>query len=109
MKNEKKMKTKRELEPKTKHWNQNILFLTFGGSFAIMISAGFEMFKILAKDYSFKFDLILKNICFDYYLIGIVLFFLFGIVICYLCAKKIDLISRDLNLTLKTINKKLNI
>lgn len=101
---------KKELTPKAKFWNQNSLFLFFGFSSAIMLTSGIELFKIFAKDYSFKWGAVfsgLINYPNDFYLIGIICFFLFGLVLAVLSAKTIDKITKDTNTTLKIIDKEI--
>ena len=97
-------KAKEQLTPKAKFWNQNSLFLVFGGSFAILATAGIELFKIWAKDYEFKLSFKLLG---DWYFLGILFFFLFGLAVCLISAKIIDGIAKDVNVTLKTIDEEI--
>lgn len=103
-------KAKKELTPKAKFWNQNSLFLFFGFSSAVMLTSGIELFKIFAKDYSFKWKIIFSKLVIypnDFYLIGIICFFLFGLVLAILSAKTIDKITKDTSTTLKVIDKEI--
>lgn len=96
----------KNLEPKAKFWNQNSLFLVFGGSFAVMFTSGIELFKIWAKDYSFKLAS-LSKLLEDWYFCGIGAFFLFGLIICIFSAKKIDNIIKETNIILRMLNEEL--
>ena len=102
--------SKKELTPKAKFWNQNSLFLFFGFSSAIMLTSGIELFKIFAKDYSFKWEEVFLTLFKhpnDFYLIGILCFFIFGFVLAVLSAKIIDKVNKDTNTTLKIIDEEI--
>lgn len=101
---------KKYLIPKAKFWNQNSLFLFFGFSSAIMLTSGIELFKIFSKDYSFKWkEIFFKLIHYpnDFYLIGILCFFIFGLILAILSARKIDNVTKDTNTILKVIDEKI--
>ncbi len=86
-------KAKKELEPKAKFWNQNSLFLLFAASFSIVATTGIDLFKL--------------GMPAKYHFLGIFMFFIFGLVVCLISAKTIDDMTKNTNITLKTINGEL--
>jgi len=98
-----------DLLPKAKSWNRDRLLLAWGFCSAIFTITGLELFKIIAKDYNFKFNEILTKLFFqDFYLIGILIFFFtFGIVT-YCIGKIIDQNADDMNKTLNDLKKQIN-
>lgn len=105
------LEMKKEIEPLAKFWSQNSLFLFFGLSSAIFLTAGFELFRIIGKDYMFKWENISSNLIhfssLDYYFIGTILFFLFGLILALISARRIDKNTKHFNKILISINKEL--
>ena len=100
------IKAKEILLPRAKFWNQNNLFLSFGVGSVVMFTSGFELFKIIAKDYSFKFVNLIRFYN-DYYFLGMLIFFVFGLIVVISTVNKIDGITKDTNLTLKTLDEEI--
>jgi hypothetical protein len=112
MEKEELLKMKREIEPKAKFWNQNSLFLFFGFSSAIFIITAIELFKIIGKDYSFNLNKIIPALINfgnqDYYFIGMIVLFMFGLIVTTASAKAIGNNQDHYNNILNWINRKLN-
>ena len=99
----KKLKeAEKDLIPKSKFWNQNSVFLGFAFGSAIMLMTSIELFRIWAKDYSFNFQNLSLMIQ-DYYFLGILMFFIFGLFIAIVLGKKIDNACKDIQKILKIV------
>ncbi|MEK6913831.1 MAG: hypothetical protein AABW47_04145 [Nanoarchaeota archaeon] len=104
---EKLIESKKDIESKAKFWNQNNLFLYFGLASAIFLTNAIELFKIIAKDYKFNFKELFSSVINfgDWYLIGILLFSIFGLVTAMLSAKVIGENKEHFNNLVNGINK----
>ena len=101
---------KKEIESKAKFWNQNTFFLIWGFSSSIFAMTGIEIFRIIAKDYQFKLLEFFKKLIFypnDFYLIGILLFFIVFGTIMSKVGKRIDKETQHYNKMLTWINEEL--
>ena len=97
---------RKNLFPKSKFWNQNSVFLGFAFGSAIMLMTGIEIFRIWAKDYSFKIQNLITMIL-DPYFQGIVVFFVFGFFIAVVLGRKIDNNRKDIQKILEIIENEI--
>jgi fructose-specific phosphotransferase system IIC component len=95
---------RKEILPLSKSWNQNRLFLVWGFLAAMMVAFGLELFRTFAKDLSFKLNGILSN----YYFIGLLVFFIFSLVLIFKVSKIIDENANNLNNVVKDLTNVIN-
>ncbi|MEK6906331.1 MAG: hypothetical protein AABW81_01780 [Nanoarchaeota archaeon] len=100
---------KKEIDSKARFWNQNSLFLSFGFISALFLTVSIELFKIIGRDYSFKwkeiYSVLFNNNKIDYYFWGIITFWVFGLVLSVLIANIIDNHTKHYNALSKGINQ----
>ena len=89
----KKLKEARDkILPEAQFWNRNRLFLAWAFCAAIILTTGIEIVKIFTK---------------NYYLIGMIALFLFGIFLVWKISKIIDDKSDDVNRTYEILNEEI--
>jgi hypothetical protein len=96
------------LLPKAKSWNRDRLLLAWGFISAFFLTTAFELFRIFASEkYNFKWVVILASILKDYYLIGILVFFIPGFIILLIVSNVINTNADDINKTLNILKKEI--
>ena len=105
---EKLEEARKELIPKAKFWNQNSIFLGFAFGSAIMLMTGIEIFRIWAKDYSFKIQNFITMVL-DHYFQGIMVFFIFGLFIAVALGRIVDNNRKDIQRVLEIIEREIKI
>jgi len=83
-------KARDDLLPEVKFWNRNRLFLAWAFCAAIILTSGIEIVKIVSE---------------DYFLIGMISLFVFGLIIIIMLTRILDKNSNDRNKTYDEINK----
>jgi hypothetical protein len=99
-------KSRQDLEPEVKKWNQNRLFLSWGITATFTISIGLEMLKMWYFDFNhkFNFNLMIGN----YYFVSLFILFAFFFILCLKISKMIDTKANDLQKLYNQFSKEIN-